>query len=158
MDKDLAFGTATLVISAGYYWMAMGIPASRLADAIGPQGLPKTYAVLLAALSLVLIARSLARRREARPLDNAAGARTRPRVLRRIAGMLTIGIVYILVAPWLGYPLSIAGLILATTYYQGGEINRQVALVAVTGAIFFWALFVLIMGIPQPPGWWPALL
>ncbi|HEY6362994.1 MAG TPA: tripartite tricarboxylate transporter TctB family protein, partial [Vicinamibacterales bacterium] len=131
---------------------------SRLADAIGPQGLPKTYALLLAALSLVLIARSLARRREARPLDNAAGARTAPRVLRRIAGMLTIGIVYILVAPWLGYPLSIAGLILATTYYQGGEINRQVALVAVTGALFFWALFVLIMGIPQPPGWWPALL
>ena len=33
--------------------MAAGIPESLLADAIGPQGLPRTYALLLAALSLV---------------------------------------------------------------------------------------------------------
>ena len=49
----------------------------------------------------------------------------------RVAGMLGMGIVYIVVVPWLGYILSIAALILATTYYQGGAINRQVAMVAV---------------------------
>lgn len=155
MDKELAFGSATLVISAAYYWMAAAIPASRLSDAVGPQGLPKTYAVLLAALSIILIGRSLARRRREAP----PGETKRPqgRTLWRVAGMLAIGAAYIAIAPWLGYVVSIAGLLLATTYYQGREINRQVALVAVGGAIFFWLLFVVIMGIPQPAGWWSSL-
>jgi len=59
MGRDLAFGGATLALSVAYYWMAAAIPESQLADAIGPQGLPKTYAILLAALSLVLIVRAL---------------------------------------------------------------------------------------------------
>ena len=63
MGRDLAFGTATLALSAAYYWMAAAIPESQLADAIGPQGLPKTYAVLLGGLSLILIVRSLRRAR-----------------------------------------------------------------------------------------------
>ena len=156
MDKDVYFGTATLVLSVAYYWMAALIPTSQLADAIGPQGLPKAYAILLAAFSLILIGRSLARRRHGRTKSRPA-ERTERSPLWRVAGMLGIGIVYILVAPWLGYVLSIAGLLLATTYYQGGTVNRQVAMVAVSGAIFFWVLFVVLMGIPQPPGWWPFL-
>jgi len=63
MDRDLAFGSATLALSAAYYWMTAAIPESQLADAIGPQGLPKTYAVLLGGLSLILIVRSLRRAR-----------------------------------------------------------------------------------------------
>ena len=146
MNRDLALGSATLAASAAYYWMAVAIPESQLADAIGPQGLPKTYAVLLAGLSLVLIARSFGARVPS-PESRAP--------LWRVAGMLAIGIIYILVAPWLGYLLSIAALILATTYYQGGAINRHVAVVALSGGIFFWLLFVVMMGIAQPPGWWP---
>jgi hypothetical protein len=157
MAKDAFFGTATLLISVAYYWMAMAIPSSQLADAIGPQALPKSYAILLAALSLILIGRSLARggislRR------TAAMAPTERSPLWRVAGMLGIGVLYIVVVPWLGYVLSIAGLLLATTYYQGGSVNRQVAVVAASGAVFFWLLFVVLMGIPQPPGWWPSLL
>jgi putative tricarboxylic transport membrane protein len=157
MDKDAFFGTATLVISVAYYWMATAIPASQLADAIGPQALPKAYAILLALFSLILIGRSLARRRNGRTRA-AATEPTQRSPLWRVAGMLGIGVLYILVAPWLGYVLSIAGLLLATIYYQGGSVNRQVALVAASGAIFFWFLFVVLMGIPQPPGWWPSLL
>ena len=172
MGRDLAFGGATLALSAAYYWMAAAIPESQLADAIGPQGLPKTYAILLAALSLVLIVRALGTR------DSGSGIRDsndEPRIpspelrapcpesrapspesrLRRVAGMLAIGIIYILVAPWLGYLLSIAAVILATTYYQGGQVNRQVAVVALSGGIFFYLLFVVMMGIQQPAGWWP---
>jgi hypothetical protein len=32
-----------------------------------------------------------------------------------------------------------------------------VALVSVSGAVFFWLLFVLLLGIPQPAGFWPSL-
>ena len=168
MGRDLAFGGATLALSVAYYWMAAAIPESQLADAIGPQGLPKTYAVLLGGLSLILIARSLGAR------GSGLGARGSPFESRipspeprapspqsplwRVAGMLAIGVVYILVAPWLGYLLSIAALILATTYYQGGHVDRQVAVVALSGGIFFWLLFVVMMRIQQPPGWWPPPL
>jgi putative tricarboxylic transport membrane protein len=157
MEKDVLFGTATLALSVAYYWMAAAIPSSQLADAIGPQGLPKAYAILLAVFSLIVIGRSLVRRRDGRT-KSAATKPTERSPLWRVAGMLGIGIAYILVVPWLGYVLSIAGLLLATTYYQGGRVNRQVALVAVSGAVFFWFLFVVLMGIPQPPGWWPSLL
>ncbi len=158
MNKDVVFGSATLAISAIYYSRATAIPTSQLADAIGPQGLPKAYAILLAALSLMVIGGSVARRGDAQPREAAAAARRAPRpVLWRVAGMLAIGALYILLAPWLGYTLSIAGLILATTYYQGGSINRRVAIVAASGALFFWLLFVVLMRIPQPRGWWPSL-
>ena len=80
-----------------------------------------------------------------------------PAVLARVAGMLLIGVVYIIAAPWVGYIPSIAALILVTVYYQGGAINPRVALVSVSGAAFFWLLFVFVLGIPQPAGFWSSL-
>ena len=158
--RDLAFGGAALAISGLYYWMATSLPVSQLADAIGPQGLPKVYAVILAALSLILLVRN--------PRDPGSGIRDpkgswKPRSpipnprspVFRAAGMLVIGIGYILLAPWLGYLLSISVLIFATTYYQGGTVGRQAALVALGGGVFFWVLFVAFMGIAQPPGFFP---
>jgi len=147
--RDLAFGSAALAISILYYWMATLVPISQLADAIGPQGLPKVYALILAALSLILLVRSVR--------DRGSGIRDPKGSGRsfRAAGMLLIGIVYIVLAPWLGYLLSIAGLIFATTYYQGGTVGRPAALVALCGGVFFWVLFVAFMGIAQPAGLFP---
>lgn len=165
MHRDLAFGGMTLALSVGYYWMATTIPRSQLADAVGPQGLPRAYAILLGLLSLALIAKALRARAQVDSDPDsrspAPGRRSSvlfsPSSLWRVAGMLTIGIVYILVAPWLGYLPSIAALILATTYYQGGAINRQVAVVALSGGIALWLLFVVLMGVAQPSGWWLPL-
>jgi hypothetical protein len=154
--RDLAFGGAGLAISILYYWMATMVPVSQLADAIGPQGLPKVYAVILAALSLMLMIRSVRDRASGKKKQESSTmvADSRSRSFRA-AGMLLIGIGYILLAPWLGYLLSISGLIFATTYYQGGTVNRQAALVALCGGVFFWVLFVAFMGIAQPPGFFP---
>ena len=146
MKKDLVLGCLMLAVAGSYYAAATFIPESQLSDAVGPQGLPKTYAVVLAGLSLVLIAKSAA----ATP-DGQRYA------LGRVAGMLVIGVVYIIAAPWIGYIPSVAALILVTIYYQGGAINRRVALVSVSGAVFFWLLFVFVLGIPQPAGFWPSL-
>jgi hypothetical protein len=184
IDRDRAFGAATLALSAGYYGIAGRIPDSQLADAIGPDGLPKIYAVLLAALSLILIVRSRTTVRlkpdatkdpvRLKP-DTTERARHRSYVVsafRRTRGlssfsssarwlaMLAIGVAYIVLVPWLGYVLALAGLIFATTYCQGGGGDRPVmglAIVALCGAIFCWVLFVLVMGIPQPPGLWTSL-
>ena len=154
--RDLAFGGAGIAISILYYWMATLVPVSQLADAIGPQGLPKVYAVILAALSLMLMIRSVrdraSRKRKQESSTMVADSRSRS---FRAAGMLLIGIGYILLAPWFGYLLSISGLIFATSYYQGGIVDRQAALVALCGGMFFWVLFVAFMGIAQPPGLFP---
>jgi hypothetical protein len=154
--RDLAFGGAGLAISILYYWMATLVPVSQLADAIGPQGLPKVYAVILAALSLMLMIRSVRDRtsRKGKRESSTMVADSRSRSFRA-AGMLVIGIGYILLVPWLGYLLSISGLIFATAYYQGGTVGRQAALVALCGGVFFWVLFVAFMGIAQPPGLFP---
>jgi hypothetical protein len=71
--------------------------------------------------------------------------------------MLAIGVGYVAAVPWLGYLPSVAALIGATIYYQERVFNRHVVLVALGGAVFCWLLFVRLMGIPQPPGWWRSL-
>jgi putative tricarboxylic transport membrane protein len=157
-NKDCLFGIATLALAAGYYAMAVGIPQSQLADAVGPQGLPKTYAFLLAGLSLALIVRSLPARQTARPTSEAPrDAGIDRRVLWRVAGMLLNGIVYILMVPWLGYAISVAALIAATTCFQGGGLNRRTVVVALSGAMLLWLLFVWLLRIQYPAGLWPSV-
>jgi hypothetical protein len=68
--------------------------------------------------------------------------------------MLAIGVAYVVVVPYVGYMVTIAGVILATIYYQGGGLTRHAVVVALCGGVFFWLLFVVGMGIPQPPGIW----
>lgn len=148
MRRDAVFGCATLAFSAAYYWMADNLPASQLSDAIGPQGLPKIYALALVALSLILIIGAAANRGAVAPAVESRAP------LSRVAGVLLMGVAYIVLAPWIGYPIAIAALIAATTYYQGGAFTRYVALVSVIGGVLFWVLFVVLMGIQQPAGIW----
>lgn len=157
MSRDLVFGTACLALAAGYYLMAAAIPESALSDSVGAQGLPKTYAVVLGVLSLLLMVRSSAGKRSRERSHRNAPPNPSPPSPFRIAGMLLIGVLYLAVVPWTGYILALAGLISATTYYQGGGLNGRVALVALSGALFFWVLFVAVLGIPHPPGIWPSL-
>ena len=160
-QRELALGSATLAIAAIYYLLAIRIPQSDIADVIGAQGLPKTYASLLAGLSIILIVRAVAARRRAAAPDATPATPKRGRqrgVAWRVFGMLMNGVIYILVVPWLGYILSIAALIAATVYYQGGELNRRSAAVAIGGAVFLWLLFVRLLHIAHPAGIWPSLL
>jgi putative tricarboxylic transport membrane protein len=150
MNRDLVFGSATLAIAIIYYAFTSTIPASQLADPVGPQGLPKVYAIVLALLSVALIVRSLKK-----PADPAAAAAAPD---MRVVGMLLIGIAYILVIPYLGYLLSVALLIAATTYFQGGPLNWRTLLIAISGAALFWTLFIWVLRIQYPAGLWPSLI
>jgi len=164
--RELVLGCATLAIAAGYYLMAVRIPQSDIADVIGAQGLPKTYAALLAILSIVLIGRATLARRTAAVRDAPAIAVAPPvpegpplprNVGWRTFGMLMNGVVYVALVTRLGYIVSIAGLIASTIYFQGGEMNRRSLAVAVGGALVLWLLFVRLLHIPHPPGIWPSL-
>ncbi len=76
----------------------------------------------------------------------------------RVAGMLFIGVAYIVVLPWLGYLLSVAALITATIYFQGGSINGRSILVALSGAVCLWLLFIWLLRIQYPAGLWPSVI
>lgn len=152
MNRDLAFGLSGAAIAGGYYWLAASIRQSALADTVGPQGLPKAYALVLALLSLTLMARSLGERRSGAG-DGAADRSPIPRVL----GMLAMGAAYIALVPWLGYAVTLAGLLLAVTWYLSGAITRATVIVAVSGATVLWLLFVRLLGIAHPAGVWPRL-
>ena len=160
-QRELVLGIATLAIAAVYYLLAIRIPQSDIADVIGAQGLPKTYASLLAGLSIIVIVRAVVALRTAAAPDETP-ATPKPGGQRgaawRVFGMLMNGVIYILVVPWLGYILSIAALIAATVYYQGGELNRRAAAVAIGGAVLLWLLFVRLLHIAHPAGIWPSLL
>ncbi len=153
MNRDAAFGTLTLAVAAIYYVLATTIPRSDLADPIGPQGLPRVYAFALAVLSMLLIARALRRPNLAPRTAEPANHR-----LARVAGMLLIGVAYILVVPYLGYLVSVALLIATTIYFQGGSINGRSILVSVAGAALFWVLFVWLLRIQYPASLWPSVI
>ena len=157
-NRDLVFGSATLALAAVYYALTVTIPQSDLADPIGPQGLPKTYAVVLAALSIFLIARSIRRPANPEPTNHEPRIPNPESRIPRVAGMLLIGVAYIVVLPWLGYLLSVAALIAVTTYFQGGSINRRSILVAIAGALCFWVLFIWLLRIQYPAGLWPSVI
>jgi len=157
VNRDLAFGLAGVVVAGGYYRLATGIPDSALADAVGPQGLPIAYAAVLLLLSLLLMGRSLRPGRRERTTDPRSPIPDPRFHLARVAGMLAIGAIYLLLVPWLGYTVTLAALLLVVTWYLGGVVNRAIAVVAVSGAIVFWLLFVRVLGIPHPAGIWSQL-
>jgi putative tricarboxylic transport membrane protein len=164
-NRDLLFGIATFVVAVGYYGLTVTIPQSDLADPVGPQGLPQVYALLLAALSLILIARSLGSRKRAsqnaepeNPVPSGSRIPNSGSRAVKVVGMLLIGVAYIIVLPWLGYLLSVAALITTTIYFQGGVINGRSILVALSGAVCLWLLFVWLLGIQYPAGLWPSVI
>jgi hypothetical protein len=161
MSRDFYAGCGLLIFSVVYYLAAAAIPASQLSDTVGPGGMPKSYGIALGILSILLIGQSvLARRRAlATRAKIAAGEESRQdryRALRAL-GMLAIGIAYLVLLPILGYMVSLALLIFAAAWYQEGSRRRWLIPTAAVGAGLFWLLFVHILQIDQPAGFWPSL-
>jgi hypothetical protein len=153
MVRDLTCSAALLIIAASYYALASGIGRSALADEVGPAGLPVLYAAVLAVLALALAAKALLRP-SLFPAPDATGAKPAlPFILRRAAGVAAIGIGYLLIVPLAGYFLTLAMTIAATALYFGERISARLAVIAITGAATFWALFVWLLGIPMPALW-----
>jgi len=150
--KDVALGTAMLAVGVAYYWLTTQVQQSALDDTVGPVGLPRFYALLLVGLSAILIVQAASVR--FRQNRSSSGE---PRQSWRFLGMLLIGVLYVVVVPWLGYLLSIGLLIGPTAWYQGGSIDRRGILVAASGAVLLWVLFVAFLRVPQPLGAWTSI-
>jgi hypothetical protein len=161
MSRDFVAGCALLVFSVVYYLGAAAIPESRLSDSVGPGGMPMAYGVALGILSALLIAQALLARRRA--VTSAADPRAREAARAELnaalrgAGMLVIGIAYLILLPLIGYVLSLSLLIGATAWYQERARPRWLVPTSIIGAGVFWGIFVEVLQIAQPAGFWPSL-
>jgi hypothetical protein len=146
VNRDGVLGLLLLAVAAAYFAAAAAIPPSTLADAVGPGGLPRAYAVVLGVLAIGQLARARG--------GGVRGPALSRQLLLRVAGLLGLGVAYLIAVPWAGYPLSIACLLIGTASYQGGRLDRRVVSVGVGGAALLWLIFVLVLGIQYPVGAW----
>jgi hypothetical protein len=163
MPRDAVVGAVVLAV-AGIYWQAAGtIRRSSLDDSIGAAGVPNTLAAVLAGLAVLLILRGLVLSTRQAPrnvvaVDEARQPDETPRAHFRALGMLVLGVLYLLIVPVLGYAVSIALLLAAVALYNYRKPTLELALFAVLGSAGFYLLFVKILGIPLPAGFWPNIL
>lgn len=64
-----------------------------------------------------------------------------------------IGIVYVAIVPFVGYPFTTALAILAMAIYQGEKLSWRLAIVACAGAALLYLLFDVVLGVDMPAPW-----
>lgn len=148
MLKDLGCGVAGLALAAAVYFLADDLPRSLLADPTGADGLPKLLAYLLGALSLLLIVGALRRSRPPAPVARSEGLAKH----LRSAGMLGLGVLYLVLVPWLGYMPTVFLFILAVAIYAGTRPGWRPVAISAIGAVALWFTFVKLFAIPMPAG------
>jgi putative tricarboxylic transport membrane protein len=72
--------------------------------------------------------------------------------LPRAVGLLLFGAAYVMLLPIVGYVVAIALLIGAVALYEGAARTWKVPVAAIGGAVFYWAVFVKLLGVNQPAG------
>ena len=151
MARDLVCSIALLTVAGGYYYLASGIGSSALSDEVGAAGLPVAYALTLGGIGLIMalqaVVKGLLKRTEAgEKLDLVF-------MLRRAAGVLGIGIGYLLIVTVVGYLIALIIVLATMLIYFGERPSGRIALAAIGGAGLFWVLFDRLLGIPMPGIW-----
>ena len=164
MRATLVVCAALFVLSVAYWVAADAIPASRLAGQVGADGLPKLLGVALGVLSLVLAAQTVFEKRRANA--SPIGTEDETKVAKGLTdwsqhfkalGLIGLGVGYLVALPLLGYAVSSALLLAAVAVYGGLRPSRNLFIFAVVGGAIFYLIFVKLLGIPLPAGFWPSL-
>jgi putative tricarboxylic transport membrane protein len=158
MTRDSAVAVG-LIVLAGLYWLgADQIRVSRLEGLVGAQAVPKGLAISLAILSALMLAQDLWRARRA---GGAAGREEGEvsglQAHLRAAGMLLIGVGYLVLVGTIGYVPAVALLVVATALYLVQSWSTRLVALALSLALLYYLLFVRLLGIPLPPGIWPGV-
>jgi hypothetical protein len=155
MRRDLICSVILLGIAALYFALARDLGQTALSDAVGPAGLPRVYAAVLATLAAVLgLSGVVARFRNAATTAPASSTEPSPSYqLGRALGALAIGVGYLLVVPLIGYPFAIALTIASMAAYQGERLGWRLALFACVGAGALFILFDWVLGVSMPAPW-----
>ncbi len=153
INRDMVGGISAVLIGILYLYFATQIRASALDDSFGPGGMPRAYGILMVLLGLIITVGGLIKaiREKSSTSTRKEWAGQGNRVLWA-AGLLAIGVVYLLIVPVAGYAIAIGLLLAATGIYQGSGLTWKIGLVALGGAAALWAIFVLLLGVSMPPG------
>lgn len=141
MRRDLACAALGLALAGAYWAAARELPKSVLSDAVGPDGVPKALALLLAVLSILVAVRALLRRSADMP---------RPENHARALGIAALGLAYVAIAPLLGFLISSALLAGAAALYYGAPRDAGTFAFATASAALLWLLFGQILRIALP--------
>lgn len=179
IPPDVWIGLLTGAGAIAYWRIADDIPISPLDGAINATVLPKALASAMLVFSAMLILRALvieavalrAARKAAQAPASAAAAPPEQgaepaseghvfgwRQHLKAAGVLAIGIAYLLVLPVIGYVLAIFLLVSVLSIYIGARPGLMPFAVGGAVALIFYGLFKLILGIPMPAGIFAGLL
>lgn len=148
--KDLVAAALLLLIAGGYHLATRRIPLSTLDDGVGPRGFPFVLTVALVVVAVAIAVRAVAAV-PARANDTSDDADAEARWPRAL-GLLVLGGLYVPAATILGYPLAILLLLVAVPLYEGMRFSWRLAAVAAGGAVFFFLLFEIVLGVRQPQG------
>jgi len=150
-SRDFAGGIAAIITGSVYLYYTLQIRSSPLADTIGPTGIPKVLGVLMVLLGVLLSLQAMyTALKSSEPVPSEWTGQYR--LVLRAAGLLVLGIMYLLIVKTLGYPISIAILLLLTTLYMGARFNWRVPAIAACGGLALWLLFDRLLGIAMPSG------
>lgn len=157
LDRDQIAGVFLIILGIAYYRTAAALPRSLVSDRVGAAGFPKLLALTLIILSGVLILQSVLRKlshpdQEARENEKSLAE------FGYAAGMLGLGVGYLIIVSHLGYLLSIALLLAAALRYQREPLSVKVFVTAILGGVLFWGFFVFALKTPMPSGIWAAIL
>ena len=151
LSRDFVGGLSALLVGSLYLILSLNLRTSALADSIGPAGLPKTLGILMILLGLMLCTQAVYHYFKSGKPEKSEWQGQGRRILRA-AGLLCLGIAYLVAVKILGYAVSIAILLALVAMYQGAPANWRVAAIAVGGAAILWAVFVLLLGVAMPSG------
>lgn len=154
MNRDIVLALVLLLFS-GLYWVgADGIVETRIDSGVGAQALPKGLAYALAGLAILLIVQAVARKSMAggKPEMDEEHANFLKSNHTRAFGVLLIGALYLAVVTYTGYLVGLFLLMGATALYMGRKASLRLAAIMAAGALFYWLLFVKLLGVPLPGG------
>ena len=153
--RDRLLSVLTAVFAVSYITSARAIEDSLLSDAVGAGGVPQGVGIAMLVMALALFAKSL---RAGAPVAAAAdpeAARAgapRQAVLLRTAGLVAILAAYGLALPFLGYPIAVSLLVLATGWLAGAALKWPLLLCAGVAGPLLWAMFDFALKVRMPIG------
>ena len=158
MHRDAVTGIVLMALAVLYYMMADALPKSLLSDNVGADGFPKLLAGSLFLLASILLLMGLCKRRAANPTEEQGKRAHEKQAALKAAGMLILGVLYLLFVSVIGYPLAVGFLIAGVLLYYKEPLSLKMVITAGIGGILFWVVFVFALEIPLPMGIWAKLM
>lgn len=160
MRRSVVTGAVLLGVAMLYWYLADQIPKSPMSGSVGADGLPKLLAICLGVLSVVLVGQSYlppAQGPAAAEAEDTGDAEFTPEGFILAMKMLAIVVAYVLILPVLGYAVSAGLLLAAVAMFFGRPFGLPVMAFAICGAVIAHLVFVTLLGVRMPIGFWPSL-